>query len=71
MYRFNPELAEQGKNPFTLDSKEPTGNYKEFLLGENRYAQLAKAKPEVAEKLFDLNEKQAKERYEGYKKLSE
>ncbi len=71
LYRFNPELAEQGKNPFTLDSKEPTGNYKEFLLGENRYAQLAKAKPEVAEKLFDLNEKQAKERYEGYKKLSE
>ena len=71
LYRFNPALAEQGKNPFTLDSKEATADYKEFLLGENRYAQLAKAKPQVAEKLFAINEKEAKERYEGYKKLSE
>lgn len=71
LYRFNPELAEQGKNPFHLDSKEPAGEYKEFLMGENRYAQLAKSKPEVAEKLFALNEQQAKERYDGYKKMSE
>ncbi|MGN0796772.1 MAG: pyruvate synthase, partial [Christensenellales bacterium] len=71
LYRYNPALAAEGKNPFTLDSKEPTGDYKEFLMGENRYAQLAKAKPEVAEKLFELNEKQAKARYDGYKKLSE
>ena len=71
LYRFNPTLAEQGKNPFTLDSKEATADYKEFLLGENRYAQLAKAKPQVAEKLFAINEKEAKERYEGYKKLAE
>ena len=67
LYRFNP--AEGGK--FYLDSKEPTGDYKAFLMGENRYAQLAKAKPEVAEKLFALNEEQAKARYAGYKKLSE
>ena len=71
LYRYNPALAEEGKNPFTLDSKEPTGDYQAFLLGENRYAQLSKSKPEVAKKLFELNEKQAKERYEGYKKLSE
>ncbi|MDE6474178.1 MAG: pyruvate:ferredoxin (flavodoxin) oxidoreductase [Clostridia bacterium] len=71
LYRFNPALAEQGKNPFTLDSKEATADYKEFLLGENRYAQLAKSKPQVAEKLFAINEKEAKERYAGYKKLSE
>ncbi|MDE6362046.1 MAG: pyruvate:ferredoxin (flavodoxin) oxidoreductase, partial [Clostridia bacterium] len=71
LYRYNPALAEQGKNPFTLDSKEATADYKEFLLGENRYAQLAKAKPQVAEKLFAINEKEAKERYAGYKKLSE
>ena len=71
LYRFNPTLAEQGKNPFSLDSKEATADYKEFLLGENRYAQLAKAKPQVAEKLFAINEKEAKERYEGYKKLAE
>ena len=71
LYRFNPALAEEGKNPFTLDSKEATADYKEFLLGENRYAQLAKSKPQVAEKLFAINEKEAKERYAGYKKLSE
>ena len=71
LYRYNPALVEEGKNPFTLDSKAPTGDYKEFLMGENRYAQLAKAKPEVAEKLFELNEQQAKARYDGYKKLSE
>ncbi len=70
LYRFNPALAEQGKNPFTLDSKEATADYKDFLLGENRYAQLAKAKPQV-EKLFAINEKEAKDRYAGYKKLSE
>ena len=71
LYRFNPELKEQGKNPFVLDSKEPKGGYQEFLMGENRYAQLSKAKPEVAAKLFELNEQQAKERYESYKKLAE
>ena len=71
LYRFNPTLAEEGKNPFTLDSKEPTGNYEEFLVGENRYASLKKSKPEVAEKLFKLNEEQAKARYAGYKKLAD
>ncbi|MDE6189633.1 MAG: pyruvate:ferredoxin (flavodoxin) oxidoreductase [Clostridia bacterium] len=71
LYRYNPALAEEGKNPFILDSKEATADYKEFLLGENRYAQLAKSKPQVAEKLFAINEKEAKERYAGYKKLSE
>lgn len=70
LYRYNPNLALEGKNPFTLDSKEPTGNYQEFLLGENRYAMLNKAKPEVAQKLFALNEEQAKARYESYKKLA-
>ena len=71
MYIFKPALAEQGKKPFTLDSKEANADYKEFLLGENRYAQLAKAKPQVAEKLFAINEKEAKERYAGFKKLSD
>lgn len=70
LYRFNPTLADEGKNAFILDSKEPTANYQEFLLGENRYAQLSKAKPEVAAKLFEANEKQAKERYESYKNLA-
>ena len=71
LYRFNPMLEAEGKNPFTLDSKEPTGNYEEFLLGENRYASLKKSKPEVAGKLFELNEQQAKARYAGYKHLAE
>lgn len=71
LYRFNPNLAEEGKNPFVLDSKAPEGDYKEFLMGETRYASLSKAKPEVAKKLFAINEQEAKARYEGYKKLSE
>ena len=71
LYRFNPELTAQGKNPFKLDSKEPSGDYKQFLLGENRYAQLAASKPEVAEKLFKANEEEAKARYNSYKKLAE
>ena len=71
LYRFNPDLAEQGKNPFTLDSKEPTGDYKAFLAGETRYASLKKMYPAVAEKLYEVNEQEAKARYEGYKKLSD
>ena len=71
LYRYNPDLAEQGKNPFTLDSKEPTGDYQAFLAGEVRYASLKKQNPEVAAKLFEVNEKQAKARYEGYKTLAE
>ena len=66
LYRYNPV---DGK--FTLDSKDPTVEYKEFLMGENRYARLAKEKPEVAAKLFELNESQAKARREGYKVLQE
>ncbi len=67
LYRFNPELAEQGKNPFTLDSKDPTGSYQEFLNSETRYKALAKAKPEVAQQLFERAEKEAKARLDGYK----
>ncbi|MCM8711721.1 pyruvate:ferredoxin (flavodoxin) oxidoreductase [Clostridium sp. SYSU_GA19001] len=70
MYRFNPELKEQGKNPFVLDSKEPTASFREFLLGEVRYASLLKVFPEQAEALFEKTEKDAKERYEAYKRLA-
>lgn len=70
-YRFNPELADQGKNPFTLDSKEPTSDYKSFLLSENRYASLKKLFPEHAEQMYEISEKQAKERRESYKKLAD
>ncbi|WP_434303318.1 pyruvate:ferredoxin (flavodoxin) oxidoreductase [Clostridium botulinum] len=71
LYRFNPELKEAGKNPFSLDSKEPTANFKDFLMGEVRYASLAKQFPEDAEALFAKTEQDAKERLENYKKLAE
>ena len=70
LYRFNPALADEGKNPFTLDSKEPTGDYKAFLLGETRYASLMKARPETAEKLFEKTEKDSKDRLAAYKHLA-
>ena len=68
LYRYNPAKAE---NKFTLDSKEPTMAYKDFLAGEDRYASLYKSFPENAEVLFDKAEKDAKTRYETYKKLEE
>ncbi|MPM70398.1 Pyruvate synthase [bioreactor metagenome] len=70
MYRFNPELKEQGKNPFTLDSKAPTASFRDYLLGEVRYASLAKMFPEAAEALFAKTEKDAMERLESYRRLA-
>ncbi|MGL5244258.1 MAG: pyruvate:ferredoxin (flavodoxin) oxidoreductase [Sarcina sp.] len=70
LYRYNPQLKDAGKNPFSLDSKEPKADFREFLMGEVRYAALAKAFPEAAEALFEKTEKDAKERLEGYKKLA-
>ena len=69
LYRYNPDLKGT-KNPFSLDSKEPKGNFKDFLLGEVRYASLAKVFPEVAEELFAKTEEDAMERYNTYKKLA-
>ncbi len=70
LYRYNPELIDQGKNPFTLDSKDPTGDYQEFIKGETRYASLAKTKPEIAETLFNKSEQDAKQRLAKYKTLA-
>ena len=64
MYRYNPQLKGTDKNPFTLDSKEPTADFKEFLMGEVRYASLAKAFPEAAEALFEKTYTDAMERLE-------
>ena len=71
MFRFNPALKAEGKNPFTLDSKEPTGSYQEFLGGEARYTRLAQAFPERAKELFAKAEDTAKAKYERLKKLVE
>ena len=68
-YRYNPDLKEQGKNPFILDSKEPTGNFREFLMGEVRYSSLLKQFPDQAEALFEKTEHDAKERLATYKRL--
>ncbi|MGB3978560.1 MAG: pyruvate:ferredoxin (flavodoxin) oxidoreductase [Tepidanaerobacteraceae bacterium] len=71
LYRYNPQLKEEGKNPFILDSKEPTADFKEFLMGEVRYSSLVNAFPDRAEELFEKAAKDAKERYETYKRLAE
>ena len=69
-YRYNPELKEEGKNPFILDSKEPTADFREFLMGEVRFSSLQKLFPDTAEALFEKTEKDAKDRLDGYKKLA-
>lgn len=71
LYRYDPRLAEEGKNPFQLDSKEPTGDYQEFLRGEVRYTSLERAFPEQAKQLFQQNEADAKARYEQYRRLAQ
>lgn len=70
LYRYNPDLALEGKNPFILDSKDPKMPYSEFILGEVRYATLQKQFPEIAEELFERAETEAAEKLEYYKKLS-
>ena len=70
LYRFNPDLKEEGKNPFTLDSKEPTGDFRGFLLEQVRYSSLLKEFPDLGEGLFDQAEADAKERLDYYKRLA-
>ena len=69
MFRFNPSLKAEGKNPFTLDSKAPNPGYKDFILNEARYSSLTRSFPERAEVLFDKAEKNALDRYAHLLKL--
>ena len=72
LYRYNPALEEQGKNPFTLDSKEPDwSKFQNFLMGEVRFASLKKLFPESAEELLQKTEEFAKIRLNTYKKLAD
>uniref|UniRef100_UPI003317346B pyruvate:ferredoxin (flavodoxin) oxidoreductase n=1 Tax=Sporanaerobacter acetigenes TaxID=165813 RepID=UPI003317346B len=71
LYRYNPVLEEEGKNPFTLDSKEPTASFIDFLNTEVRYTSLKRTFPEIAEELFKKAEQDAKARYDKYKKMAE
>jgi len=70
LYRYNPLLKAEGKNPFTLDSKPPKSSFKEFLTGEVRYSALEKTFPERAKILFEEAEKQAHETYKIYEKMA-
>lgn len=67
LWRYNPQLAEEGKNPFTLDSKEPDwSKFQDFLMGEVRYLSVKKAYPKEAQEIFDAAEQMAKLRYQSY-----
>ena len=70
LYRYIPENVAAGKNPFILDSGEPNGKLREFMMGENRFAALTRTFPETAERLFAEAEVQCAERYARYKKLA-
>lgn len=69
-FRFDPRLTAEGKNPFTLDSKNPTESYRDFIMNEVRYSSLARKFPEKAEALFAEAEKEAKDKYEHWTKYS-
>ena len=71
MFRYNPLLKAEGKNPFVLDSKEPTGDYIEFIKSETRYSRLAQSFPERAEELFAKAQEQAKEKFLRLKSQAE
>ena len=72
LWRFNPELAKEGKNPFQLDSKAPKWeNFRDYLLGEVRFASLKKVRPDEAEELYAETEKAAKRRYQTYIRKSQ
>ncbi|RDY24962.1 pyruvate:ferredoxin (flavodoxin) oxidoreductase [Romboutsia maritimum] len=71
LYRYNPVLKAEGKNPFSLDSKEPSESFRDFLMKQVRYSAIAKQFPDVADELFTMAEDNAKERYGNYKRLAE
>ncbi|MBQ6268199.1 MAG: pyruvate:ferredoxin (flavodoxin) oxidoreductase [Clostridia bacterium] len=71
MFRYNPALKAEGKNPFTIDSKPATTSYRDFIMGEARYSSLTRSFPERAETLFSLAEKTAMERYDHLLRLKD
>jgi len=71
MFRFDPRLKAEGKNPFMLDSKAPSASYRDFIMNEVRYSALTRKLPEKAERLFTQAEKDSIERYEHLQKLTE
>ncbi len=69
-FRFDPRLADEGKNPFTLDSKAPTASYRDFIMSEGRYRTLTMSFPERAERLFTEAETDAMKKYENLQRLA-
>ena len=69
-FRFDPRLADEGKNPFQMDSKAPDDSYRDFIMNEVRYSSLMRKFPEKAEQLFTEAEKQAKAKYDHWIKFS-
>ena len=69
LFRFNPDLAAKGENPLLLDSKPPTGSFRDYAYGENRYRVLIKMNKDRAEELLTLAEKDTRMRYKMYEKL--
>ena len=67
---YNPSLKGE-KNPFTLDSKEPQGSFRDFIMDQVRYSAIAKQYPEQAEELFQMTEEHARRKYAELKKLAE
>lgn len=70
LWRYNPQLAAKGKNPFILDSDEPEENFRDFLMGEVRYASLGRAAPELADQLFEQTEQDARQRFAQYQRMA-
>ena len=71
LYRYNPLLIKEGKNPFILDSKKPKNNFREYLMKQIRYSSLLKTSPEIAEELFLAAQENAEEKYRVYEKMAE
>ncbi|TWH46456.1 pyruvate:ferredoxin (flavodoxin) oxidoreductase [Sporomusa sp. KB1] len=71
LYRYNPQAKDAGNNPFTMDSKEATTDFKDFLMGEVRYSSLQKQFPDIADALFEKTKQDAKERWEKYRQLAD
>lgn len=70
IFRYDPRLADEGKNPFMLDGKAPSASYRDFIMGEVRYNSLTRSFPERAEKLFEKAEKVAADKYAHLEKLA-
>lgn len=70
LFRFNPDNQKEGKNPFVMDSKEPKGDYRGFLMGEVRFNRLMRANPERAERLFKKSAQEAQEKYKRLAQMS-